>query len=129
MIAGLKVARWSFTLAQTSLAIITPGANEYVAVHKITPILGNSATGDVSLEVGFAVTTLPTVSENSATPGDGVFFSHAALPKGGGAVEPMAHDPFTGAVGVPVRLSCSAVTGSALRVVMAYRLIDTTPPA
>lgn len=119
--------RWVFTAAQTDLSILAPASVERIAIHKVTVTAANTNSGDVSVDIGIATTTLPTITNNSATGGLGIAFSHPGIAKGGGAVENGGETPLVvGAAADPIRLTCSAATGGAIRVIIAYRLIDTT---
>lgn len=120
---------WVFVTAQTDLAIVTLGAADRGTVVYAQATCSNSNTGDVSLRVGFAAATLPTITNDSATGGAGVFMSHPGIAKGGGMVVSNGGAPIaTGAVGEDIRLTCSAATGGAVRVVLAYWVDDLTDP-
>lgn len=124
----LESRRWAFDAAQTNLAILTPAAAERVAIHMVDITAANSNTVDVSVDVGIATTALPTITLNSATGGSGIAFSHPGIAKGGGAVKNGGETPLVvGAAGDPIRMTNSVPTGGAIRVIIAYRLVDTTP--
>lgn len=121
---------WVFVTAQTDLAIVTFGADHRGVVTYAQATCSNSNTGDVSLRLGFAAATLPTITNDSATGGTGVFLSHPGIASGGGAVAANGGAPLaTGANDEDIRITCSAATGGALRVVLTYWDDDLTPPA
>lgn len=112
---------WVFTSAQTDFLIETIGASQRMVVTYGQSTCSNSNTGDVSLRVGFATATLPTISDNSATGGLGVFMSHPGIPPGGGMVVANGGSPIaSGAAGEDLRVTVSAATGGACRLVMTY---------
>lgn len=116
---------WVFTAAQTDFAIVTIDATHKGVVTYAQATCSNSNTGDVSLRVGFATATLPTISNDSATGGAGVFMSHPGIAKGGGMVVANGGAPVTaGAADEDVRVTCSAATGGALRIVLTYWIDD-----
>jgi hypothetical protein len=120
---------WVFTTAQTDLAIVTFAALSRGVVTYGQATCSNSNTGDVSVRIGFAASALPTITNDSATGGVGVFMSHPGIAKGGGMVVANGGAPIvTGADGEDLRITCSAATGGALRVVLTYWIDDLTPP-
>jgi hypothetical protein len=117
--------RWVFVTAQTDAKLVDVGATQKAAVLFAKAVCSNSNTGDVSIEIGFGTATLPTISNDSLTGGDGVFLSHPGIAKGGGEVNANSGQPIaTGAVDQDIRLTCSAATGGAVRVIIQYRLIE-----
>lgn len=116
---------WVFVSAQTDLAIVTIDSTHRGVVTYAQSTCSNSNTGDVSLRVGFATATLPTISNDSATGGGGVFMSHPGIAKGGGMVVANGGAPVTaGAADEDIRVTCSAATGGALRLVLTYWVDD-----
>lgn len=112
---------WVFVTAQTDFKIEDVDATHRMVVTYGQATCSNSNTGDVSLRVGFAASALPTISNDSATGGVGVFMSHPGIAKGGGMVVANGGAPIAaGAAGEDLRLTCSAATGGALRVVITY---------
>lgn len=121
---------WVFTAAQTNLVLETFDANHRAVVTYAQATCSNGNAGDVSLRVGFAASTLPTITNDSATGGTGVFMSHAGIAKGGGMVVANGGEPIaTGALGDELLVTCSAATGGALRLVITFWIDDLTPPA
>lgn len=116
---------WVFVTAQTDVAIVA-----FDATHRGVVVFGqatcsNSNTGDVSLRVGFATATLPTITNDSATGGGGVFMSHPGIAKGGGMVVSNGGAPIAaGSSDEDIRISVSAATGGAIRVVLTYWIDD-----
>lgn len=122
--------RWKFITAQTNLSIQACGASEYLAITYVAVTCANSNSVDVAVDLGIATTALPTITDDSATGGAGIAFSHSGIAKGGGAVATNGGQPLVvGAVGDPIRLSCTVPTGGSIRVIVAYRAVDTTPAA
>lgn len=116
---------WVFVTAQTDFKIEDVDATHRMVVTYAQATCSNSNTGDVSLRVGFAAATLPTITNDSATGGLGVFMSHPGIAKGGGMVVANGGAPIeTGAAGEDLRVTCSAATGGALRLVVSYWLDD-----
>lgn len=114
---------WVFVTAQTNVAIVTFGATERGILYGAVATCSNSNTGDVSVRVGFAAATLPTISDDSATGSLGVPVSHPGIAHGGGFVWGGGGSPIgVGAVGEDIRITCSAATGGSLRIVLMYWL-------
>jgi hypothetical protein len=113
---------WSFDAAQTNVslqAFTAAGAVTYVDVST-----GNSTSVDVAVRIGFAATTLPTLTQNSLTGNAGMVFSHAGIARGGGMVKANGGAPIAiGATGEPLRLTCTVPTGGSLRVIIGYMTI------
>lgn len=127
MLAG-TTKEWSFASAQTDQAIVTVASTEFAFVTYAQAICSNSNTVDVSCRIGFATATLPTLTNDSLTGAAGVFFSHAGIAKGGGAVAANGGQVIaTGGAGEDIRITCSAATGGALRIVLTYRIITIDP--
>lgn len=121
---------WSFVSAQTDVALVTAGASEMLVVTYVQATCANSNTGDVSCRLGFAVATLPTLSDDSATGATGVFFSHGAIAKGGGAIAANGGEVIAnGTAGQDLRITCGPATGGSLRLVVTYQLITIDPGA
>lgn len=124
---GVITKSWVFTDAQTDFALTIP---ELDGTHRIGIVwakakCANSNTVDVSVRAGLAATTLPAVSNNSATGADGMFFEDGGLPPGGG--ETNANGGSLLAVGgynVGPRLTCSVATGGSLRIILAYVILE-----
>lgn len=113
---------WSFATAQTDAKLIDVGATQRLAVLTAKATCAHSNTGDVSVRLGFATATLPTLTVDSLTGATGEFFSHGGIAPGGGAVD---SDGALGGLGEDLRLTCSAATGGSLRVSVKYRLLET----
>lgn len=124
------VEEWTFTTAQTDLAIKTLGAADRGKIYAAVVTCSNANTGDVSLRVGFAAATLPTVTNNSATGNVGVPIVHPGIAPGGGFTWSGGGQPLgTGAEGQDIRLTCSAATGGSLVLVLTFWIEDMTQPA
>lgn len=116
---------WVFVTAQTDVKLVDVGATQRAVVLFAKALCSNSNTGDVSVRVGLATATLPTISNDSLTGSAGVFLSHPGVAPGGGEVNANSGQPIaTGAVDEDIRLTCSAATGGALRVIIQYRLLE-----
>lgn len=116
---------WVFVTAQTDVAIITVDATHRAVVTYGQATCSNSNSGDVSLRIGFASATLPTITNDSATGGTGVFMSHPGIAKGGGMVVANGGAPIAaGLADEDIRVTCSAATGGAVRVVLTYWVDD-----
>lgn len=112
---------WVFVTAQTNVQLEAISSTQRMVVTYGQATCSNSNTSDVSMRIGFATATLPTISDDSATGGVGVFMSHPGIVKGGGMVVANGGAPI--AVGGPdedLRITCSAAVGGALRVVLSY---------
>lgn len=121
---------WVFTAAQTDFAIATFDSTHRGVVTYGQATCSNSNTGDVNLRIGFATATLPTISNDSATGGAGVFMTHPGIAKGGGMVVANGGEPITaGAANEDIRITCSAATGGSVRIVLTYWIDDLNPPA
>lgn len=121
---------WVFTAAQTNLVLETFDANHRGVVTYAQATCSNSNTGDVSLRVGFAASALPTISNDSATGGAGVFMSHPGIAKGGGMVVANGGEPISSAAaGDDLMVTCSAASGGSIRLVVSYWIDDLTPPS
>lgn len=112
---------WSFATAQTDALLITVGATQRLAVLSAKATCANSNTGDVSVRLGFAAATLPTLTVDSLTGAVGEFFSHGGIAPGGGAVDA---EGALGAEGEDLRLTCSAATGGSVRITVKYRFLE-----
>jgi len=112
---------WVFTAAQTDFALETLSSTQRMVIKYGQATCSNSNSGDVSLRVGFATTTMPTISNDSATGATGVFMSHPGIAKGGGMVVSNGGAPIaTGAVSEDLRITCSAATGGSVRLVLTF---------
>ena len=116
---------WTFTTAQTDFKIEDVDATHRALIYGATATCSNSNAGDVSLRVGMAAATLPTVTNNSATGNVGVPVSHPGIAKGGGMVWAGGTGPIgVGAAGEDIRITCAAATGGALVLVLKFWLED-----
>lgn len=112
---------WTFTTAKASDAILTPGSGKYVAITYVNCMCSNSNTGDVSIRLGFAVTTLPAVVNDSLTGLVGMFYEHDGIAKGGGKESGNGAGIIArGEIDEPIRCTCSAATGGSLKIVVTY---------
>lgn len=116
---------WSFATAQTDTNLLTIAANQHAECYYLQATAANSNTGDVSLRVGFATATLPTLTVDSATGTTGMILSHGGIAKGGGAVVSNGGAPVAiGAANADLRITCSAATGGSIRVVAQIRIVS-----
>lgn len=116
---------WVFTVAQTDAAIVSIDATHRGQIWGAVATCSNSNTIDVSVRVGFATATLPTISNDSLTGSVGVPITHPGIARGGGMVWPGGGQPI--AVGAPdedIRVTCTAATGGAIRLVLTYWVDD-----
>lgn len=117
--------RWVFVTAQADVKLVDVGATQKASVLFAKAVCSNANTGDVSVDIGLATATLPTITNDSLTGGNGVFLSHPGIAHGGGEVNANSGQPIAvGAVDEDIRLTCSAATGGALRVILQYRLLE-----
>lgn len=116
---------WVFVTAQTDFSIVTFDSTHRGVVTYAQATCSNSDSGDVSLRVGFATSALPTITNDSATGGGGVFMSHGGIAKGGGMVVANGGQPVaSGAADEDIRVTCSAAAGGTLRIVLSYWVDD-----
>lgn len=116
---------WVFDAAQTDFKLVDFDSTHRGVVTYGQITIANSATVDVSVRVGFATATLPTITNNAAGGSAGVFMSHGGIAKGGGMVVANGGAPIdTGDADEDLRITCSAPTGGTLRLVLSY-WIDT----
>jgi len=121
---------WSFTTAQTDFELEDVPSTASMVVWYCQVTCSNSNSGDVSVRIGLATATLPTVTDNSATGGTGMVLSHGGIAPGGGAIASNGGSPITtGAADADLRLTCSAATGGSLRLVISYHMNDLTEAA
>lgn len=112
---------WVFTTAQTDFKI-----EDLDSTHRAVIVYGqatcaNSNSVDVTLRVGFAAATLPTISNDSATGGTGVFMSHPGIARGSGMVVSNGGAPIcAGAADEDIRITCTAATSGSLRLVLTF---------
>ena len=119
---GVITKSWVFTTAQTDLSLETVGGTNQLGIVYAAVTCANSNTGDVSVRIGFAATTLPAVSGTGAA---GMFFEHGGVAPGGGAVASNGGSLIAvGDYGIPPRLTCSDPDGGSLRLVMSWRVLD-----
>lgn len=114
---------WSFTTAQTDLALVTVGATERLDVSYAQVNCTNSNLADVPVRIGMAAATLPTLTPNSATPNLQMVLSHAGISAGvpaiaGNGLAVIAR----GAAGADLRITCGAPAWGELRVIVQYRI-------
>jgi hypothetical protein len=114
---------WVFTTAQTDALLLNVTSTERISILGVVAQNAKNTTVNVSCRIGFATTTLPTVTNNSLTGNAGVFFSFGGVAPGAGAVRAI---PAMGPIGVPVRITCAAATGGDFRPVITYRRYETT---
>jgi hypothetical protein len=113
---------WSFATAQTDAKLIDVGATQRLAVLSAKATCANSNTGDVSVRLGFATATLPTLTVDSLTGSTGEFFSHGGIAHGSGAVDA---EGALGGLDEDLRLTCSAATGGSVRITVKFRMLET----
>jgi hypothetical protein len=125
----IKSRRWEFTTLKSNVAIFTPAALEYIAIHKVSVTSAHANTVDVAIDVGIAPSALPAIVADSTTGGDGIAFSHPGITPGGGGLENGGETPLvTGGLGEPILITMNAAAAG-VRVIIGYQLVDTTPPA
>lgn len=112
---------WSFATAQTDALLIAVSSTQRLAVLSAKATCANSNTVDVSVRLGFATATLPTLTVDSLTGAAGEFFSHGGIARGGGAVDA---EGALGPEGEDLRLTCSAATSGNVRITVKYRLME-----
>lgn len=129
---AIEIYEWVFTTAQTDLELLGEGgvdlvgATQRMGVTYVKAICSNSNDGDVSVRVGFAASALTAIVNNSANGIKGIFTSHPGVAKGGGEVNANGGATLAmGAAGEAPRLTCSAATGGAWRLLIGYALIET----
>jgi hypothetical protein len=116
---------WTFSAAQTNLVIVAATGTQRISITLAKANVAWSVTNQPSIRIGLAATTLPTVTNNSATGESGVFLSSDGIPSGGGEVNANGVAPIaTGAAGESVILTCSAPTAGTLKVVLVYWVDD-----
>jgi hypothetical protein len=121
---------WVFTTAQTDFEMEDVPSTASMVVWYCQVTCNHANAGDVSVRIGLAAATLPTVTNNSATGGIGMVLSHGGVSPGGGAIASNGGSPITtGAADADLRITCSAATGGDLRVVVGYHLNDLTEAA
>ncbi len=119
---AVETQAWVFDVAggaQSDLAILTPPSDQYFSIVAATVDAANSNSVDVAVKIGFATTTLPTVTPNSATGAPGIFFLHNGIAKGGGWSQP--GNGAVGAVGQPIRITYSIPTGGSICVIISFQ--------
>lgn len=122
---------WVFDAAQTNLELLGEGGADLVdsthrmAVTYVKAITSGSTSVDVSVRIGFAATTLPTITVNSANGNKGVFVSHSGVRPGGGEVNANGGATLAlGALGENPRLTCSVPSAGQLRIIIGYNVAD-----
>jgi hypothetical protein len=128
---AVETREWVFTTAQTDLLLLDDaGASLVGAAQQMVPtyvqaVCANSNSVDVHVRLGFGATTLPAMTNNSANGQPGVFFTHPAIARGGGAVAANGGASLVvGPVGLGPRLTCGAATGGSWRLVLSFALVD-----
>lgn len=112
---------WVFVTAQTDFQLVAIGATDRMVVTYGQATCANSNVGDVAVRVGFATSAMPTITNDSATGSLGVFMAHPGIAHGGGMVVANGGAPIAvGAAGEDLRITCSAATGGAVRLVVSY---------
>jgi hypothetical protein len=102
------------------------GATQRMAITYVKATCSNSNTGDVSIRIGFAASSLTAITNNSANGVRGVFTSHPGIARGGGEVNANGGATLAiGAAGEAPRLTCSAATGGAWRLIIGFVLVET----
>lgn len=115
---------WSFITAQTNVAVLTCTSTQRITVDYAKAKISDNASVDVACRIGFATATLPTLTDDSATGADGMILSDAAIRPGSGEISSKETGPFVGALGEDVRITNTAPTGGALRVIIKYNIED-----
>jgi hypothetical protein len=126
----ITTKEWVFTTAQTDFSMETVSATQSMVVWFVIATCAHSNTGDVHARIGCATATLPTISNNSATGGVGIAFTHGGIAPGSGAVASLGGAPLVvGAPDADLRVTCAAATGGDVRFVVGYQLRDLAAPA
>lgn len=114
---------WVFTAAQTDFQLVAVDATHRMVVTYAQATTAHSTGADVTVRLGLATATLPTITNNSAAGGGGVFFSHGGIVPGGGAIAANGGAPIVaGGADEELRITCSAATGGDLRIIVTYWL-------
>jgi hypothetical protein len=128
---AVETYEWVFTNAQTNLLLLNEsggslvGASQRMAITYVELVCANSNVVDVAARIGFAATTLPTITDNSPNGQRGVFTSHPAIAKGGGKVNANGGATLAlGDVGIAPRITITVSTGGATRLIMSFMLLD-----
>jgi hypothetical protein len=121
----------TFTGAGTDVELEDLPDNHSMVVLYCQVTCANSNSVDVGIRAGFGEASLPAIVMNSAVGKTGVFLSHAAIARGGGAV--VANGGAAVAISEPgqklfVNLSV-APTGGQVRFVLTYRIQEVLPVA
>jgi hypothetical protein len=117
---------WIFTAAQTNLVLLAIAATERLLVTFAQVTAANSNTGDVSITLGTATTTLTIPTADDPTGVSGVFLTHGGIAKGGGEVAGPAAGGgavHVGGLDEDLRMTCSAAAGGSIRIVLKYRIL------
>lgn len=116
---------WVFTTAKTDFSMETVSSTQSMIVWFVIATCAHSNTGDVAARIGCATATLPTITNDSATGGLGIAFTHGGIAPGSGAVANLGGSPLViGAADADLRCTCSAATGGDVRFVVGYSLRD-----
>jgi len=123
---GITTKSWVFTNAQTDFQMEAVDSTHAMIVYFVIATVAHSSSSDVAVRVGLATSTLPAITNNSATGNIGMAFTHGGIAPGGGAVASLGGDSplVIGAADADLRITCSAATGGDLRVVVGYRMND-----
>lgn len=122
---NLIAAEWVFTTAQTNLKIVTVAAGTKIVVVGAECMVDADCTVNVACRVGLAASTLPAISNNSATGLLGLVLSHPDISPGSGVVVGGGGGIIAiGADDDDLIITCDAATGGALRVIVRYFTIE-----
>lgn len=123
------IKNWTgtFDAAQTNkqLGSSLVTADQRIAIVYLEAINSASSTANVSALIGFAATTLPTITVNASAGAAGFALNHGGIAPGSGKVSANGGEAIAvGEPGIHPLLTCSVPTGGDLRIIMAYILID-----
>ena len=114
---GVLTVRANFTAAATNTALVTASANQRIAVTHFLVTADNANTVDVSVVIGFGLTTTPTTTK--------VVGAHPGIPAGGGFQSGTGSAVIgEGARGEDLRITSEVPTTGSIDVVVTYILID-----
>lgn len=120
---SVTTKEWVFTTAQTDFKMEDVDSTHAMVVWFVIATSSHSTSVDVSARVGLATSTLPTISNNSATGGAGIAFTHGGIAAGGGAVAQLGGAPLViGAADQDLRCTISAATGGDFRLTVGYQM-------
>jgi hypothetical protein len=122
---GVSTYEWVFDAAQTDFALVTPSAGQSLSATFACVTTSGGTSVDVQCRIGFATTTLPTVTVNSASGNAGIFFTHGGIRPGGGWSVASGGAPLAiGSAGQPIRATFTVPTGGQLRITLSLALLD-----